>query len=236
MNICITRFNNKTLHECISYNKQINTHNDLLHHQNIFHDWRINKIPHMEKKLKQLRYNYFNSTGVDKKTNRKKLSNVRKDIEIFREYERSYYKEQLDNVTRVIDNKVCNEWVYNVPISLHQSMNKSNIYLIEMNNDTNKICGISKIYNKCYHRRHKIYTDDNYNRYSYIGKRIDIDVLCDIEDFGELYTGLTKILFQGSTHQKRGQGIQKIFKNNLDKINQNGLFIILERLFNENKI
>jgi hypothetical protein len=78
------------------------------------------------------------------------------------------------------------------------------IFVVEMNNDTNKIEGIGLIRNSLVHnKRHKIYEHIEYNRYIYSGKYgikrdlIDSDIIeiCDT------------ILFKGKSHLKCRSGI-----------------------------
>lgn len=114
--------------------------------------------------------------------------------------------------------------IYGSPIEIsHAIPVNSEIYVIEMNNTTNEIMGIGKIYNKFdykTHRKHiyKIYKDRNYSRYIYIGdKRIDksefsyqLKLICWF---------LEHMLFYGygpldkptrGKHFKRGMGINKL--------------------------
>jgi hypothetical protein len=151
------------------------------------------------------------------------MSLIRKDIQLLRDVERNFYHEQLQELRdRSHDETLIQQWIYNVPSSLHDSFRKSLwIYVIEMNNDTNEIIGLSCIQNKCYYRRHQIHSDNNYNRYSYIGKRIYFDALSNLSDFK---TKLTNILFKGSTHQKRGHGIQKFNDTNIN-FNEKNIFV-----------
>jgi len=90
------------------------------------------------------------------------------------------------------------------------------LFIIEMNNSTNKILGIGYIRNTYETGRYyKVYDDTNYNRYVYKGSfRIDRRILetenprlLDILDF---------ILFKGKTHLKRGKGIT-LFPEKLKK-------------------
>ena len=49
---------------------------------------------------------------------------------------------------------------------------KEKLYVLEMNNDTNKIMGIGLIRNFIkMDTTHSIYSDQNFNRFSYQGKR-----------------------------------------------------------------
>ena len=62
--------------------------------------------------------------------------------------------------------------------------------------------------NKLLRKRHIIYNSMNYNRYSYLGKRKDRSCFDE-----EIMNIIDNYLFKGSTHQKRGQGIQRINPN-----------------------
>jgi len=82
------------------------------------------------------------------------------------------------------------------------------IFILEMNNDRNRIEGIGLIHN---HIRHdikvRIYSDCNYNRYIYRSNhRLDRKQIknAPIIEFFE------KVLFKGKGHLKRGQGITLI--------------------------
>ena len=104
--------------------------------------------------------------------------------------------------------------IYGTPIPIANTPHYSKIekddkiFVLEMNNDTNKIEGIGYILN---HIRHdfkaRIYSDCNYNRYIYRSKhRLDRKQIknASIIEFFE------KVLFKGKGHLKRGQGITLI--------------------------
>lgn len=101
--------------------------------------------------------------------------------------------------------------IYNSPVHIREEIPLMiTIYVIEMNNDQNKIMGIGKIINKVYtDRRYIIYEERNYNRYTYRGKtrinRKDIESnnLLELEK-------LEKRLFKSKSHLKRGQGISRV--------------------------
>ena len=111
--------------------------------------------------------------------------------------------------------------IYNSPIPICKKI-KSNkfIFVIEMNNTTNQIEGIGKI--KPLNRKdfkYKIYSEQNYNRYTYRGnKRIDRE--CIDEDTLKclefrLFYGIDSLKpkHRRGTHLKRGQGIKKVPKD-----------------------
>ena len=103
--------------------------------------------------------------------------------------------------------------IYNAPVYIKTDMPLMiYIYVIEMNNDINKIMGIGRILNRVHtNGKYNIYRDQNYNRFTYRGKkRID---RCKIEKNERNTIELEKIeirLFKGKSHMKRGQGITQI--------------------------
>jgi len=92
---------------------------------------------------------------------------------------------------------------------------ESSIIIIEMNNDTDEITGIGKIRNIFKEdNRSRIYSDENYNRIVYKGKkRIERKEL--IKSNKNIIDYLERILFTGSRHFKRGYGVTKIPHNRL---------------------
>ena len=81
------------------------------------------------------------------------------------------------------------------------------VFVLEMNNDTNQILGIGMVRNHTYIKQHRIYSNENYNRYSYLGKyHIDRSEMTEQE---ELVMKVFDILcFTGSRHMKRLQGMK----------------------------
>lgn len=114
--------------------------------------------------------------------------------------------------------------IYGSPIEIsHTIPINAELYVIEMNNTTNEIMGIGKLYNRFVyktHRKHmyKIYEDRNYSRYVYSGdKRIDKSAFTD--ELKLICWFLEHVLFYGygpldkpkrGTHLKRGMGINKL--------------------------
>lgn len=82
----------------------------------------------------------------------------------------------------------------------------TNLYILEMNNDTNRIIGVGLVINDPYYQKYKVYSDSNLNIYSYIGKyRIERDTMtADEEIIMQIFDHLC---FKGQIHMKRGQGI-----------------------------
>jgi hypothetical protein len=83
------------------------------------------------------------------------------------------------------------------------------IYIIEMNNDINKIMGIGKIKNQIiYSNRSRMYDEERWNNFVY--KSADFinrpDILKRQPKAEMVLKFLENILFRGSGHFKRGQG------------------------------
>ena len=101
--------------------------------------------------------------------------------------------------------------MYCTPLELSPSiLYNTPVFVIEMNNFTNKIEGIGLIKNNPETKRYyKVHSDGNTNRYTYIGKYfIDRDT---IEEYNSpLVYALEEILFKGYTHSKRGTGMTKL--------------------------
>jgi len=101
--------------------------------------------------------------------------------------------------------------IYSPPYKLSASIElNSPVFIIEMNNSTNKILGIGLIKNKLVTDKiYKVQKDTNCNRYIYIGNHhISRELL---EFYNPLLVNiLDEILFKGYTHSKRGSGITKI--------------------------
>ena len=104
------------------------------------------------------------------------------------------------------------------------------VYVVEMNNDENRIEGIGLVrnyinldYKTC------LYTSDrNYNRYIY-----NSEYRKDRKDIGSLkmLEILEIILFKGSGHYKRGQGITTINLSKLSDTNKRVLGSFFDGLF-----
>ena len=86
------------------------------------------------------------------------------------------------------------------------------LFVLEMNNDINRIMGVGRIVNEIRaDRSYSIYADRNYNRYTYLGRqRLDrADIMRSRENVRVIET-LERMLFHGARHAKRGQGIHEL--------------------------
>lgn len=82
----------------------------------------------------------------------------------------------------------------------------SNVFVLEMNNETNQITGIGLIKNHPVVGKYAVHSIQNYNRFIYIGKlRIDREDMSESEL--EIVKMLENVCFRGTNHCKRGQGI-----------------------------
>jgi len=115
-----------------------------------------------------------------------------------------------NEIDRWRKNNEYNGCVYNCPVRIKESIPiNSKIYVIEMNNETNKVIGIGLIKNRIYPKQNKIYSDNNYNRYTYLGKKWIDYSLIDTETL----ECLEERLFKGKKHLKRSQGIAQVPKD-----------------------
>jgi hypothetical protein len=92
----------------------------------------------------------------------------------------------------------------------YQISYNSPIFVIEMNNSTNKIEGIGLIKNNYESKKYcKVHNDGNNNRYIYKGNYfLDRNL---IENYNSnLVFIIEEILFKGKTHSKRGSGLLRI--------------------------
>ena len=103
--------------------------------------------------------------------------------------------------------------IYNSPVKIKDNVpNSELIFVVEMNNQINEIMGIGFIKNcLIIGKTYKIYSDSNYNRYTYKSSfRIDKREMNQEELF--YIKVLEKLLFTGYTHFKRGHGLQQLPK------------------------
>jgi hypothetical protein len=101
--------------------------------------------------------------------------------------------------------------IYGVSIKINEKYPlKSIMFVIEMNNETNNICGIGIIRNSLLlNKKYTIYEENNYNRFIYAG-----DFWLSREEIQEhdslLVDVLENVLFKGKGHLKRQSGISII--------------------------
>jgi len=87
----------------------------------------------------------------------------------------------------------------------------SYVYVIEMNNDKNKIEGIGLIKNeRKLDKNYRIYKNMDYNRYVYTGEKYLPMAQITDEYYQKVVTVMERLLFKGDRHCKRGQGITQL--------------------------
>lgn len=92
------------------------------------------------------------------------------------------------------------------PVSC-QIKSESIMFILEMNNDTDKIEGIGLVRNHPVLGRHFVYQNGNYNRYVYTGnRRIDRSEMTAEEN--RIISVFDTLCFKGNKHMKRGQGLK----------------------------
>lgn len=82
----------------------------------------------------------------------------------------------------------------------------TSVFVIEMNNSTNKIEGIGLIKNKPETKYYKVHSEGNTNRCIYVGNYF-MNRNTIYEYNSQLIYVLEEILFKGKTHSKRGAGL-----------------------------
>jgi hypothetical protein len=91
-------------------------------------------------------------------------------------------------------------------ISLRVQMNQL-VFVLEMNNENNRIMGIGMVRNRPYNNTFSVYENQNYHRYQYVGKsRIDRTEMSEKEE--TIMKVFDILCFTGNKHQKRGHGLK----------------------------
>jgi len=99
------------------------------------------------------------------------------------------------------------------------------LFVLEMNNDTNKIMGIGLVRNHAYSGLHRVYADGNYNRYVYVGKmRLSRQDFTEQEE--KVFQIMDKLLFTGTRHMKRGHGLKAFPINTLYECSQKKIDLV----------
>lgn len=99
---------------------------------------------------------------------------------------------------------------YGVPLQTNNDLTSDDVlFVLEMNNEENKIMGIGMVKNQPLFRStiYKIYSNQDYNRYVYLGKnRIDRSEMNEEEE--NICKVFDILCFTGKRHQKRLSGIK----------------------------
>ena len=99
--------------------------------------------------------------------------------------------------------------IYPSPLLNNTSLEKDKVlFILEMNNDQNRIMGIGLVRNNAIPKKYHIYENENYNRYAYVGKhRIDRDDMGEEEE--KIMRVFDILCFTGANHMKRLQGMKQ---------------------------
>lgn len=142
----------------------------------------------------------------EKKERRARLRNYRKSQKhtlATTRFTQSTWEENC--ASREINKKA--KCLYGTPVEMsrHVKMD-SNVFVLEMRNDLDKIMGIGLVKNRSIAGKYVVYANGNYNRYIYAGNhRIDRDEMTEPEQ--AILRLLEELCFRGINHSKRGQGI-----------------------------
>lgn len=104
-----------------------------------------------------------------------------------------------------------NGCIYGTPFQMAPTiLLDSNVFMLEMHNDENKVKGIGLVVNRINVKKYyNIYSNKNYNRYTYKSEyRIDRDEMTEKELV--IMKIFDKLLFKTPRHLKRGSGITKV--------------------------
>lgn len=104
---------------------------------------------------------------------------------------------------------------YNTSIKIKDDIQSNHeLIVVEMNITTNKIIAFGLIKNICQQWRYNIYSNNYYNRYTYISSRFMFIEEVSREYHDDIHN-LENELFRGKGHMKRGFGIQQVSKKKI---------------------
>ena len=117
--------------------------------------------------------------------------------------------------------------IYNTSVKIKPKISiNSEVFVIEMNNDTNEFIAFSVLKNVPSMWKHKIYSDNWFNRYTY-----STNEFIYFQEVQEKYSDeleiLKRELFYGLGHLKRGTGIQEVPEKKI--VNIRGIFTEIYR-------
>jgi hypothetical protein len=98
--------------------------------------------------------------------------------------------------------------IYGTPQRITENIPyESTIYMLEMNNEINKIVGIGRIKNHYLTKKYEIYDNQNFNRYQYKGKQhIYREQMTEEEE--QIMQVFDRLCFTGYKHMKRGANLK----------------------------
>jgi hypothetical protein len=99
------------------------------------------------------------------------------------------------------------------------------MFVLEMNNSTNKIMGIGLVRNHPKTNYSSVYSNNNFNRYVYVGKlRIDRSTMSEEEE--KIMQAFDILCFTGNKHMKRGHGMTAFPPNMLARCARNKMDLV----------
>lgn len=107
-----------------------------------------------------------------------------------------------------INHREKNGCIYTCTQPITQSIRPNiDIFVLEMNNETNRIMGIGLIRNEPFYNKYKIHDNDKYNVFSYVGNsHIDRNDMNIKEE--QIMRVFDTLCFYNKRHQKRLKGIK----------------------------
>jgi hypothetical protein len=100
--------------------------------------------------------------------------------------------------------------IYGTPLAISpRVLPRERIFVLEMNNDTNRVVGVGMIQNTPSTKRFRKYDNHSYNRYLYEGDHRILVSQMTITERAVIWI-MERLLFYGSRHMKRGQGISLV--------------------------
>lgn len=124
------------------------------------------------------------------------------------------WKENYEFIKR--NDKKC---IYSVESINAQIPTQTIFFVLEMNNDENRIMGIGLVKNNPKYKKYNVHENDKYNKYSYIGNyRIDRKEMTPQEEV--IMKVFDKFCFKGCYHLKRLKGIKIFPKSILNECNK----------------
>ena len=114
--------------------------------------------------------------------------------------ENKLYRESMNPVPKCI-------YTSSHPVAVNIPLEKE-IFVLEMNNETNRIMGIGRIFNIPIYNKYKIHYENKFNVFSYIGtSRIDRTEMHDLEE--DIMKVFDVLCFKGKRNLKRLKGIKR---------------------------
>ena len=114
--------------------------------------------------------------------------------------ENKLYRESMNPVPKCI-------YTSSHPVAVNIPVEKE-IFVLEMNNETNRIMGVGRIFNIPIYNKYKIHCDTKFNVFSYIGtSRIDRTEMHDLEE--DIMKVFDILCFKGKRNLKRLKGIKR---------------------------